>query len=184
MEEALSSAAAQGGWKRASLVVAAVGLLALGAAGWNARARSVSERPSLSEGDRKAATDAVQLFLALSAHLRAADGDPRYAERLPAAPEIVDELMGEVQFLRRASRVEVPKLVKVEILEVKPAGFELAAVRTKEFWITRQMGAERRTRSDVVLGTYALRREPAGWRIASWENEAADPAAGVAIGER
>jgi hypothetical protein len=177
MEEALPRAAAktQDGRMRASLVVLAAGLLGLASGLWTASARSDADSPPLSEADRKATTQAVQLFLTLSAHLRAADGDPRYAERLPAVPEVVDELMGDVQFLRRSHRVEVPKLVKVEILGLRRAGFELATVRTKEFWITRETTGEQSPRSDVVFATYQLRREPGGWRVASWEIEAADP---------
>jgi hypothetical protein len=146
-----------------------VGLLALGGAGWSAREVSRAEPRPLSGKDGVAIEDALQLFLSLSVHLRASSGDSRYADRLPADPEVTDEIMGEVQYLARDRRVEIPRLVKLEVVEHRPSAGDGALVRTKEYWITREEGSERPPRSDVVLARYQLRRQQRGWQVVSWD---------------
>jgi hypothetical protein len=127
-------------------------------------------RPELPPEDQKAAADAVYLFLSLGSHLRGTAGDPRYSERLPAAPEVVDEMLGEIQWVRQTGRVEEPKLVRGEVRAVETLGPDEARVRTKEFWVTRDLSApDEKPRSDVVLAKYVLRREASGWRIVDWD---------------
>jgi len=164
------SASARGARTAAAVVVvAALGLLAW--AGW-AGLEAPSRDGALTDADRRGATDAVQLFLTLSNHLRAADGDPRFAERLPASEEVVDELIRDLEFLRHAAREEEARLVRSEIRDVRAAGDGRATVRTKEYWVTRQLTAPSptlpQTYSDVVLARYAVRREAGGWRVESW----------------
>jgi hypothetical protein len=166
------------GTRRAAAVVLLGGVLALGAASWSAYESSrLASRP-LSDADRGAVADSLRLFLTLSGHLRAGGGDARYADRLPVDPMITDEIMGEVQFLARAHRVEIAKLVKLEVVELRPTGFDGASARTKEYWITREERSELPPRSDVVLARYELRRHPRGWQIVSWDVDLPAPSSG------
>jgi hypothetical protein len=170
---------------RASAIVLAAGLACLGATAWAALAGERAPRPSLADADRGAVVETVNLFVALSAHLRSAGGDPRFAERLPAGPPVVDELLAEVAYLQRSHRAEAPHLVRLEIRDVRSVGLETAVVRTREFWVTREAGAaDRPARSDVVAARYDLRREAAGWRIAAWEVDAGADVGAVPPGER
>ncbi len=166
-----SASAARGAWTATAIVAAAaLGLLAL--AGWDAFG-APKGNAALTDADRRGATDAVQLFLTLSTHLRAADGDTRFAERIPASDEVVDEVMRDVAFLRHAARQEEVRLVRSEVRDVRAAADGGATVRTKEYWITRELAAPSptlpQTYSDVVLARYAVRREAGGWRVESWD---------------
>jgi hypothetical protein len=149
----------------ASVLLAAA--LALGAAAWRARAVPPA---ALAPEDQKAAADAVYLFLALGSHLRGTDGDPRYSERLPAAAEVVDEMVGEIRWVRGRGRVEEPRLVRGEVRVVDALGPDEARVRTKEFWVTRELSTpDGAPRSDVVLAKYVVRRDGSGWRVVDWD---------------
>jgi hypothetical protein len=159
--------------RRLAPFVAVLGaaLLALGVQAW----RVAAERPAvdLPPEDQKAAADAVYLFLSLASHLRGTAGDPRYSERLPASPEIVDEMVGEIRWVRAAGRIEEPRLVRGEVRSVEALGPDEARVLTKEFWVTRDLSAPHteKPRSDVVLAKYVVRRDASGWRVADWDLE-------------
>jgi hypothetical protein len=154
----------------ASAVVLAVGLAGLCLAGW--RAAAAPEAPPLGDADRRAATDAVHLFLALSAHLRGTGGDSRYADRLPARPAVVEELSREVEYRWHGGHQEEPRLVRLEIRDVAAAGPEQAAVKTREFWITRELRKDDApVRSDVVFARYLVEPGAGGWRVVDWDVE-------------
>jgi hypothetical protein len=153
---------------RTSAAIVAVAGLALLAAASVPAARAARAARDLPQADRRAATAAVQSFLTLSAHLRGSGGDPRFAERLPASEAVVGELMDEIAYLRHAGRLDEPRLVRSEIREVKPEADGLAAVRTKEYWITRDVREGGEVRSDVVLARYTLARDGAAWRVVDW----------------
>ena len=164
------SASARGARTAAAVVVvAALGLLAW--AGWDGF-QAPRREGALTDADRRGAADAVRLFLTLSAHLRTAGGDPRFAERLPASDEVVDEVLQDITFLRHAAREEEARLVRSEVRDVRGEGDGRATVRTKEYWVTRELTALPpalpQTYSDVVLARYAVRRETGGWRVESW----------------
>ncbi|HSN90496.1 MAG TPA: hypothetical protein VLS93_04650 [Anaeromyxobacteraceae bacterium] len=157
---------------RAAAAVLAVGLSLLA---WSALAAARREGPAgawLDGAAREGAVEAARRFAALSAHLHGSGGDPRFAERLDADEAVVAELLAEVAFARHAGRVEEPRLVRLEALEVRAAGAEVAEVRAREFWVTRTVAAGREEiRSDVVATRTAMRRGGAGWRVAGWTVE-------------
>ena len=170
-----SSAAA--GLRAASLVLI-VGTLALCAGGWTAWQVSRAQPRPLLDTDRRGIEDSLRFFLSLSAHLRASGGDARYADRLPADPGVTDELVGEVRLLALGRRVESPRLVKLELIEVRPTGLDGVEARTKEYWITEEQGTGRRPRSDVVPASYELRRRQGRWQVVSWDIELPGATAG------
>ncbi len=156
---------------RPHALVLAVGLAALGVAAWRAGTRPGAE--ALPVRDQEAASGAVRLYLTLTAHLRGA-GDPRFAERLPADPAIVDEVVADVRAARAMGKREEPRLLRAEIRAVRPMGPELAEVLTKEFWVTRDLAAQTNAvHSDVTWARYTLRRDGAGWRVAAWDLDTA-----------
>ena len=61
---------------------------------------------SLTDEERKSAADAVHLTLSLMRHLYLSGGDPRFAERMPAARGIVEEILADVRYLARNQRVQ------------------------------------------------------------------------------
>lgn len=151
-----------------SALVLLAGLLALAAAAW--RASTAAPAPALADADRKEAADTVRLYLAIAAHLRGSGGDPRYAERLPADPAIVEGIQREIEYRRHGGHQDEPRLQRLEIREVRAMGAERADVRTKEYWITRDLAApDAGARSDVVLARYLLRRDSGAWRVADWD---------------
>lgn len=171
---------ARAGGLRAAAVVLAAGLAVLALGAWTALARGRGEAAPLTAADRDEATAAVQRFASLSAHLRGSGGDPRFAERLPADPDVVEELSAEIAFSREAGRREEPRLVRAEVLSLEASGAEGAVARVREFWITRTAGAPGAPRSDVVTLRYELRRDVAGWRVAAWDVVDAWPAPAAA----
>jgi hypothetical protein len=153
-------------------VVLAIGLGVLGASGWRAAARARAEGVAASEPERAAVWDTVHLYLKLVAHLHGSGGDPRFAERLPAAPEVVGEALEDVRFVGHAGRVEEPRLIRAELRDVRREGAERYEVEAREFWVTRSISADGEvlgTRSDVVIGRYAVRRLPGGWKVVAWD---------------
>lgn len=155
----------------ASAVVLIAGLVALGAAGVRA-AGARSERVEPPEADRRGAEAAVQLFLKLAAHVQGSSGDPRFAERLPAAPPVIEELVAGVAFATHADRIEEPRLVRSEILRSASTDGDRIQVDAKEYWIIRVIASDGRvleTRSDVVRARYLVGREAAGWQILGWD---------------
>ncbi len=154
---------------RPELVVFAVGACALGVAAW--RASSV-ERRDLEQRDRAAAVEAVRAFVSLSAHLRGSGGDRRFAERVPAAPAVVDELVADAKEGRRLGRLDQSRLVQADVRRVREVGLEMVEVTTKEYWVTRDSSDSSRYRSDVVPVRYVVRREGGAWRVVDWNVEA------------
>lgn len=165
---------------RPATAVLLAGLAALAAGAWRASSAAARTAPAASEA--KAASDAVFRFLQLSAHLQGSGGDERFAERLPASPDLVQELLDASAADARAGRAERARLVRAEVREVTrraPAALEVA---TREYWITQVAApgsGPERPRADVVDARYAVVEEPGGWRVTGWRLEL-DPPAGAA----
>lgn len=128
----------------------------------------------LAEGDREAAENSVRLMLSLMRHFYASGGDPRFAERIPAAAGIVDEMMIDVDYLARNHRRQEPELLKLEIESTEPLGKEQAEIHTKEFWRIRFSWIDGSGESDppshqVIRGRYLLVRDGKGWHVEGWE---------------
>ena len=168
---------------RAALVVVALGLALL--AGAAVSTRNGADTPRLSTPDRDAAVAAIRLFLSLSTHLARSGGDERFADRIAAAPEVVEEVMAGLAFIRHSGWTEDPQLVRMDVETVEPGIHDTVEVVTKEYWVVRaarlRAGTpEPKPHVDVVRVRYNLQRDGAGWRIASWaiERSSAAMAAG------
>jgi hypothetical protein len=157
---------------RAAAAVLGLGLALLAAAAASAVLGERSSASWLDAAAREGAVEAARRFAALSAHLQGSGGDPRYAERLPADEPVVADALAEAEFARHAGRVEEPRLIRLEAVEVRAAGTDVAEVRAREFWVTRTAADGREElRSDVVNVAYLVRREGSGFRVASWTVE-------------
>ncbi len=159
------------GVRTTAALAAAVGLALIGSAAWEAA--RVPREGALTDVERKATAGAVRTFLTMSSHLRGSGGDQRFAERLPADDQVIDEMLAEIEFLRHVGRVEEARLVRADVRDVRAEAEGIASVLTKEYWITREMATrtpiQPQTRSDVVLARYTVRRDAGGWRVVSWQ---------------
>ncbi len=153
-------------------VVLALGLAAIGASAWRAAGVRAGRTMPVAEADRRAAVGVVSLYLQLRAHLQGSNGDRRFAERLPAGDDVVDEAMRDVAFVTHSRRVEEPRLLGREIRNVRAVRSEQYEVETKEYWVTRIISAEGAvldTRSDVVRAKYLVATEAPGGRVVAWD---------------
>lgn len=160
---------------RPVLTVVAAGLAALVAGAW--RASTTGTHGLAGKSEAAAASEVVVSFLRMSAHLRGSRGDDRFAERLPAARDVVEELLAETDALTRAGVTETPRLLRADVRVVTPLADDAVEVFTREYWITDVAGEGRgpeRTRSDVVDARYAVVHEPGGWRVAAWRLDTGD----------
>ncbi|HET9554256.1 MAG TPA: hypothetical protein VFP50_14910 [Anaeromyxobacteraceae bacterium] len=152
-----------------ALAVLTVGLAALGAAALRARAPEGAE--ALPPAERAEVEATARLFTRLAAHLKGSGGDPRFAERIPAAPAVVEELLAEAAFVDRAGRREEPRLQRIELgtpVRVAPGRVRIDA---RELWVTRVVargGQPLETRSDVISVRYLLDADRGRWQVAAW----------------
>ena len=134
----------------------------------------VAESPQISDGDLVAATDAVREILVLLEHFYGTGGDPRFAERIPVSPQILRDLQADIQYLRHNRRRQEPRLQGLEIVDASPAGPDRVTVTTKEYWIHRifwldEGGDEAEPpHSQVITGTYHMRKQSQGWWLDRW----------------
>ncbi len=163
---------------RTSGAIVAVGLLALAVAaavaGWGPHGPERGRRRALAEAE-----SVVREFLAASAAVYDTGGDPRAAERVPAAPDVVGEMIGDIAFAQhRLDAREWRRLVRVEIVASRwlPGGD--VEVRTREFWIFKRGplrgGAPEGPATSAVSNVrYELAREAGTWRVLSYRLDAA-----------
>jgi hypothetical protein len=128
----------------------------------------------LTEEERKEAADTVHLALSLMRHLYLSGGDPRFAERMPAAEGIVEEILADVRYLARNQRVQDTELMRLEVTAVDPIGEGRVTVRTRERWQVRILrahggGDADPLREQLVHGRYLVVRGGKGWRVEGWE---------------
>jgi hypothetical protein len=157
-----------------SIVVLIAGLAGLAAAGARAARASgeAGEAVKVSEGEEREAKTAAETFMRLAAHLQGSGGDPRFAERIPASPAVVEELLAGVTFASHAGKVEEPRLVRAELGPIRRVDTDVVSLDAKEYWIVRVLGAGGKTletRADVVKVRYVLARGPSGWSVAGWD---------------
>lgn len=126
-----------------------------------------------SDADRRAASEAVHAFRTLSAHWYATDGDARFGERLPALAPLIEELRGDIAYVRRNGRSEMPRLMRIEFLSSELPSESAAEVTTREYWVTEFHwlggGESDATRSDLLYARYRLHREGARWIVDAWD---------------
>jgi len=138
------------------------------------------ERPSLSEQERKQAADAVHMMLTLMRHYYSSGGDPRFAERMPAAEGVLDEMAADVEYLARNHRVQDMELVRLDVTSVDELGRDRVEIRTREHWRVRIRWAAGGSESEAptfqtVHGKYLVVSGGRGWRVEGWDH--AEPAA-------
>lgn len=157
---------------RAFAAIVAAGAVAFSVAA--ARLSRASERDArpLAGQEALGLARTVETFLRMGAHLHASSGDARFADRLEAPPEVVEELLADIGFVRHGGRIEEPQLVRVEVRDARAAGPSGAEVRTREYWVTRSRSLVRaepvRSEASVVEARYALERASSGWRVVDW----------------
>ena len=64
---------------------------------------------SLSETDRKAASDTVYELLRLTEHYYGTAGDSRFADRMPASEAVLDAMQADVDYLARNTGCRFPR---------------------------------------------------------------------------
>lgn len=138
------------------------------------------EAAVVGDAEKTEITADLRHFLTLSSHLYRADGDPRFAERLPAAPRVVDQLMADIVYLRHNGRYQEPVLEQLEIGDIRILGPDEVEVTAREFWIIRTRsladGAETDpVRSEISRVRYRMSRESTGWTVQAWQLESGLP---------
>ncbi len=129
--------------------------------------------PELTEDERAAAEDSLRLLLSVMGHFYRSGGDSRFAERMPAAAWVVEEMQADVDYLRRNRRVQDPQLERMEVVSLESLSEDSIEMRTRELWrfeILWVTGGEAEpARVQWVQGRYLLARRPRGWRVEGWE---------------
>jgi hypothetical protein len=123
--------------------------------------------------ERRAAAETVHAFRTLAAHWYGTGGDARFGERLPAAPQVLDELRADIAYVRANGRLETPRLMRIEFLASDVTSENEAEVRTREYWVTEFHwsggGVSDHTRSDVLFARYRLGKDGARWVVTAWD---------------
>lgn len=165
--------------------VAAIGsglLLLVADAAWLAT-RPEGPRPPAGVGSLEDAQASVRAFVAGAAALRAADGDLRLAERLPAGPDLLRELLADIAFARRQpGPTELHELVRLEVTGAELGRHGAAEVRTREFWVFRRpraSGAAEARPIAVWTVRYELGRAGGAWRVVDYQLERVEAGAGT-----
>ncbi len=128
----------------------------------------------LSKTDRKNAVETVYSYLALSSHLYATGGDPRFAERIPASRALVNNILTDTRYIERNHRRQENRLMGLDVLSVTALPGGRVRVRTKEYWIVKTLWAVSGkkagpTRSEILFCKYLVRREGATWMVTAWD---------------
>jgi len=140
-------------------------------AAWFGEAAAPTEA---SEADIGEAESALRMTFALMRHLYASGGDPRFSDRMPASPSIVQEMLADIEYLGGNGRVQDPLLQHLEVLEAIPIDEDSVELRTKEYWRIRFLRKDGQGEADpaqghMLYGRYLVRRDAAGWRVEDWE---------------
>jgi len=159
---------------KAALVTLAIGVALLGVAAAEARLGGSALR--VTQEDRDGAVEAVRQVVTLSSHLVRSSADQRFVDRIPAATEVVEEMVADVAFTRHEGRMEEPQPVRIQVEAVEPSRPAGVEVVTREYWVVRvtrvpEGTPEPQVRADVVQARYFVRREGARWRVVSWRIE-------------
>lgn len=144
------------------------------AAAWLGTGAGAPQRAGLSPEARRGAEEAVRQFNALSLHVYATQGDPRFTERLPAGPEVVQELLADIAYLQHGGLSQRAGLVHLQVEAVQAVGERAALVDTREYWVVSIARAQdghpvEPRRSFVVDARYRVRLEGQSWRVEGWD---------------
>ena len=125
---------------RSAAATLALGLVLLGVAALGARRGEAAARPTAAEVE--GAVAAVRELVTIGNHLAKSGGDTRFAERIPAAPAVVEEILADVAFTRHAGRIEEHQAVQLQVEAVERAEPDGIDVVTKEYWVVRSSPLE------------------------------------------
>jgi hypothetical protein len=130
--------------------------------------------PTLTEEEQKDAADTVHRTLSMMRHLYLSGGDPRFAERMPAADGFVEEILADVRYLASNQRLQDTELLRLEVTAVDRLGEGRAEVRTREKWRIQVRWAHggddaEPPRTQMLHGSYYVVRGGQGWRVEGWE---------------
>lgn len=151
----------------------AAGLVALAVAAALAHRGGRAAPRALPQG----AEDAVLEYLSAVTALYETGGDSRVAERIPASPGLVSEMISDIAFAQhRLQTREWRHLIRLErggSARLADGGVE---VRTREFWIFQQgplMGQVPAGAATSAIWNvrYELTREGAAWRVVDYRLE-------------
>ena len=143
------------------------------AAAWTGAPR-VPARVALTSEERQGAERTLHEFHALSRHLYASGADPRFTERLPASPGVVEELLADVAYLQHRGLAQDARLVRLDVVAARPSGETSVVLDTREYWIVHVTTAGSGdptgpARSRVFSGTYRLDQAGGRWRVGAWD---------------
>jgi hypothetical protein len=168
--------------------VAAAGLLLLAMAAMGA-VREARRPHAPGDGSLAEAEEAVERYLAAVDALYASGGDPRAADRVPAAPDLVAEMLADITFAQhRLQSGEVRQLLRAERGGARWLSGGGAEVSTREFWVIRRRplfdggGTSGPPISAVLNVRYDVAREGAAWRVLDYRLDSDRPPPGA--GER
>jgi hypothetical protein len=135
-----------------------------------------AEEPSApeTEVDAKPAADVVHLTLTLMGHLYTSGGDERFAERMPAADGMIEEMLADIDYLKQNHRRQEMSLERLEVTSVDPIGPGRIEIRTREHWSVRFLTIGGNTETDPPLqqiahGKFLVALGTRGWRVEGWE---------------
>jgi hypothetical protein len=134
---------------------------------------SARDTATLSVEDRRAAIKTLQSTLQLMRHLYQSGGDERFAERMPASPGFLAELMADIEYLGRNHRIQDPELIELELGELKALDEDRVEIRTREAWRVKVLWAVTMEESEPsqvhrTRTKYFLRRGSRGWTVEGW----------------
>jgi hypothetical protein len=164
---------------RTFLSLVACGVVALVLTGLDPR-RGGEARGTLAEAEA-----AVDRFLATANAYYESGGDPRAAERIPAAPGLVGEMAADIAFVQHTlQRAESRRLVRVDHTGARWLTGGGAEVRTREFWVVRlrPLFGDRTPPHDesaVLPVSYDVARDGDRWVVVDYRLEAARSAGGT-----
>lgn len=144
------------------------------ASAWFGATPSSVPQRQVTPGDRASAEQLLKEFHALARHLYASGADPRFGDRLPASPAVVGELLADIAYLQHSGMAQEPRLMRLELVDVKPFGAASLVASTREYWVTQLYTSPGHVRvgeprAQVVFGAYRLDLEAGRWRIGEWD---------------
>ena len=137
------------------------------------------------EVDGKPAADVVHLTLTLMGHLYSNGGDRRFAERIPAADGVIEEMLADIDYLARNHRRQEMSLERLEVTSVETTGPDRIEIRTREYWDVRFLSTIEDVETDpplrqTVHGKFLVALGGRGWRVEGWE--VLDPSRETVVG--
>jgi hypothetical protein len=97
--------------------------------------------PAVDESGQKAAADAVHRTLTLMRHLYLSGGDSRFADRMPAADGVKEEMLADIVYLGHRHLLQDPDLKRLDVMSIETLAEGRLELRTRERWRFRVVRA-------------------------------------------